>query len=59
MSCSFSFQITKALPCLPQPQCRKSPLCIQSKYKPIQSAKLDKVTVFFFPLFPSLQYKIP
>ncbi|OAY29262.1 NAD(P)H-quinone oxidoreductase subunit L, chloroplastic isoform X2 [Manihot esculenta] len=42
MSCSFSFQITKALPCLPQPQCRKSPLCIQSKYKPIQSAKLDK-----------------
>ncbi|KAF2316812.1 hypothetical protein GH714_042153 [Hevea brasiliensis] len=43
MSCSFSLQIPKALPCpSPQPYCRKPPLYIIAKYKPIRAAKLDR-----------------
>ncbi|XP_021687198.2 NAD(P)H-quinone oxidoreductase subunit L, chloroplastic isoform X2 [Hevea brasiliensis] len=43
MSCSFSLQIPKALPCpSPQPYCRKPPLYIIVKYKPIRADKLDR-----------------
>ncbi|KDP38082.1 hypothetical protein JCGZ_04725 [Jatropha curcas] len=44
MSCSFTFQIPKALPSL-SPHCRKSPLyIITSKFKPVTDKKITSIS---------------